>query len=116
MPEIYGSHSASVVGCVSVTILAATYPLFRQKPGVIRFCAVFNVCIVWISLKTLSSAVLVTFAGHLSLLCFLTSSQWTMDKKQQLRRLVCRTSYSSYDSSLVVADYQRCMACDFLSV
>ena len=34
-------------------------------------------CIVWLLLKMLCSKVLATFADHLCLLCFLTSSRWT---------------------------------------
>ena len=33
----------------------------------------------WISIKTLCSKVLMTFADHLCLLCFLINSQWTKE-------------------------------------
>ena len=39
------------------------------------------VCIVWISLKTLCSEVLATFADQLSFLRFLTDFQWKKKKQ-----------------------------------
>ena len=65
---------------------------------------------MWISLKMLCSKVPVTFADHLCHPRFLTSSQ-IMHKRDSdgffTRRLVCKTSDSSYnliDSSLVTVD------------
>ena len=64
--------------CVSTTELAASYLVHLLKVGChSAFCTDLNICIVWISLKTLCSKGLVTFNDNLCLLHFLTSSRWT---------------------------------------
>ena len=64
--------------CVSITTLAATYLVYMLKS---RWRSasyvIFYTCIVWISLKTFHSEVLVTFADHLCLLQFLTDFRCT---------------------------------------
>ena len=67
-----------VVLCVSVsvTMLAATYPIYTLKTGCHwAFHGCFKVCIVWISLKMLCSKVLVIFPDHHCPLHFLSSSR-----------------------------------------
>ena len=55
MHEGYGSRSV----CLSVTMLAATYLIFKSQMKCYRVLhGVFNRCIVWILLKTLRSKVL----------------------------------------------------------
>ena len=56
----------------------ATCLIYTLKVRCQTFCADFSVCIVWILSKMLCSKVL-TFADHLCLLHFLTSSQWTKE-------------------------------------
>ena len=50
-----------------------------RKWGVVGFFfyVVFKVCVVWLSLKTLRSKVLASFADRHCLPCFLTRSRWT---------------------------------------
>ena len=82
MHEGYGSHSVCecVCVCVSVTELTATYLVYMLKIRCHQaFCAPLHICIVWISLKTLCSIVLVRFADHLYLLRFLMNSRWTKE-------------------------------------
>ena len=66
--------------CVSVTTLAATYLVYMSQ---VRFCrvlyGVFKVLVVWLSLKTLRSRVLVSFADHRRLPRSPTTSQWTKE-------------------------------------
>ena len=84
-----------VVLCVCVcTKLAATYLNYMMKVRCHQaFYAELNVCIVWMSLKTLRSKFLATFADHRCLLRFLTSSQWTKETVMASfqEHLVCRT-------------------------
>jgi hypothetical protein len=67
---------------------------------------------VWISLKTLCSKVLATFADHYCLLCLLMSSRsmkGTASDHFISRLVVCRSSDSScnsIDSSLLTVDYK----------
>ena len=64
MHEGYGSH-------VCVVCLYSCYMHLENW----YLCAVFNIfCIVWISMKTLCSKTLVTFADHLCYLSFFINS------------------------------------------
>ena len=90
---------------MSVTTLTAIYLVYTLKTK--AFYGVFKICIVCISLKMLCSKVLATFADHLCLLCYLTSSPWT--KETAMALLVCRcndSSYNSTDSTLIIVGYQ----------
>ena len=88
MCEGYGSCSV----CLYVTELAAKYLVHVLKIRNIRLSVLISmhVYIVWISLKTLCSKVMATFADHLLLL-----DQFSMDKRDSdgffTRKLVCRT-------------------------
>ena len=82
MQEGYGSRSVCVCVCIclSVTTLAAAYLVYTLKARCHRiFYGVFKVFVVWLSLKTLCSKVLVSFADHHCLLYSVTSSQWTKE-------------------------------------
>ena len=67
MHEGYGSHFVRL----SVTEVAATYLVYTLK---VNYHTDFNVCIVWTSLETFCLKVLASFADHLFLLHFLSSS------------------------------------------
>ena len=82
MRKSYGSHSACVYGegsvCLSVTALAATYPVCKSIVRCYKVpYGVSNLCIVWISLKTLCSPVLASFAYNRCPPRSLRSSRWT---------------------------------------
>ena len=58
-----GYDSCAVCLCVSVTALAGTYLVYKSKVRCYKVpYGVSNLCIVWISLKTLCSPVLASFA------------------------------------------------------
>ena len=64
--------------CLSVTTKSAAYLIFTLKTKFYRVLYdVFKVFIVWLSLKTLRSRVLGSFAGHRRLPCSLVSFRWT---------------------------------------
>ena len=67
-----------VVLCLSVTVLAATYLVYKSQVRHYKVpYGVSNVCIVWISLKTLCSPNLASFASNrVRLPRSLTSSWW----------------------------------------
>ena len=110
-----GAYARVTVLCLSVIALAATYHLYEPQVKCYKTVSysVFNVCIVWISLKTLCSPVLASFTSAFSTL----SDEFSMDRMNNRdsdgffsRRLVCRSSDSSYNStglSLVIANYQQ---------
>ena len=64
--------------CLSVTTLATTYLVYTSKVQCCRVLyGVFKVFVVRLSLKTLRSKVLASFADHDCLSHFLMSSPWT---------------------------------------
>ena len=66
--------------CVSITVLAATYLVYKSQIGCYKVpCGVSNVCIVWILLKTLCSPVLASFAYNRCLASTL-SDETLMDR------------------------------------
>ena len=71
--------------CVCVCYHANYYisSLYSENTVIWAFDGAFNIlCIVWILLKTLSPKVLMTFADHLSLLCYSATSWWDGQKRQ----------------------------------
>ena len=64
--------------CLSIAAKSAAYLVFTLQTKFYRVLyGVFNVFTVWLSLKTLCSRVLASFAGHRCLPRSLASFQWT---------------------------------------
>jgi hypothetical protein len=73
-------HSVCLSVCVSVTTRSAAYFIFMSKT---KFCRglydVLKVFIMWLSVKTLHSRVLASFAGHRRLPRSLAKFRWTKE-------------------------------------
>ena len=122
MCEGYGSHCVVCV-CVCVTTLAATYIMYLIYKSQVRYYkvpnGVSNVCIVWISLKMLCSPVLASFAFSRCLHYEFSIYRMNVGDSDGFfsRRLVCRSSdrsYNSTGSSLIIANCQQCFLPFFL--
>ena len=91
--------------CLCICYRASCYipHLYVENRVPLRFlchCHWFNVCIVWILLKTLRSKVLARFTDHHCLLRILMNSRWRRDSNGFFSRtLACRTSDGSYNST-----------------
>ena len=81
MRKGYGSRPVCVCVCVCVsTTKSATYLVYTSKTKCHRVLYdVFKVFVVWLSLKTLCSRVLASFAGHHRLPCSPVTSRWTKE-------------------------------------
>ena len=87
---------------LSVTTLATTYLVYMSNVRCHKVLyGVFKVYDMWLSLKTLHSKVLASFADHNCLSRFLMTSQWieetAMASFQQ--KLICRSSDNSYNTT-----------------
>ena len=96
----------TVVMCLSVTTLAATYLVYTSQVWFRRVLyGVFKVLVVWLSLKTLRSRVLASFADHRRLPRSSTTSRWTKETEMaSFQHKECAissdSSHSTTDSSL----------------
>ena len=119
MREGYGSCSVCLSVYLSVTKLAATYLDYTLKFRCHQaFCADLNICIMWISLKTLCSKVLARFADHLCLLSFWMNSQWTKEaamasfqEDQHVGLTIGLTTRLIHHWSQQIIEQQRFLAC-----
>ena len=98
--------------CLSVTTKSAAYLVFMSQTKF--YYGVFNVFTIWLSLKTLRSRVLTSFAGHhcfpRSLVSFRQPNETAMASFQLEKynyNMVDYRSNNTTGSSLIVVHWQR---------